>query len=278
MEARQRLTITLKKDLLPYIDAIIDGEKIRNRSHAIEYLLMQTLKPGVKTAIVLAGGKGLKMRPFTYEMPKTMIPVRGKPILEHTIELLRQNGIKEVIIVTGYLGEKIKSHFQDGGQFGVKITYHKQKSGEDTGKILKDLKKYLNKDPFLLIYGDVLADIDLQDFVSFHSTTGGLGTVALTSIKDPSSYGVVDLKGNKVVGFSEKPQDKKHSHLISSGIFIFDPEVLSQIPNKKDAKLEEDVLPKLAKEGKLFGYSFEGKWFDIGTPEVYEKVIKEWKT
>lgn len=104
---RNRLTITLKKDLLPLIDEIIDGTRIRNRSHAIEYLLSQSLKPQTNKALILAAGRGVNMRPFTYEIPKTLIPVKGKPILEYSIEQLRESGLKDIYILVGHLGEKL---------------------------------------------------------------------------------------------------------------------------------------------------------------------------
>jgi NDP-sugar pyrophosphorylase family protein len=275
---RKRLTITLKKDLFPEVDRIIDGEKIRNRSHAIEFLLLQALRPKIKRALVLAGGKGLKMRPFTYEMPKSMIPVHGRPILEYTIELLRNHDIRDIVLLTGYLGDKIKAHFGDGSKFGVKITYLEEKKEVGTARPLLLAKKYLDEEPFLLIYGDILVDIDLADFISFHQEEKGVATVALTSVAEPSPYGVVKLRGSKILGFEEKPvRAPKLSRLISAGLYVLEPSVFDYIPKKPYSMLEEDVLPKLASEGSLRGFPFEGQWFDVGTPEIYERVLKEWK-
>lgn len=275
---RKRLTITLKKDLLPEVDKIIDGEKIRNRSHAIEFLLLQALRPKIKKALVLAGGKGLKMRPFTYEMPKSMIPVHGRPILEYTIELLRNHDIRDIILLIGYLGDKIKAHFGDGSKLGVKITYIEEKKEVGTARPLLLAKKYLDEEPFLLIYGDILVDIDLADFISFHQEEKGIATVALTSVAEPSPYGVVKLRGSRILGFEEKPtRAPKLSHLISAGLYVLEPGIFDYISKKPYSMLEEDVLPKLASEGSLRGFPFEGQWFDVGTPEIYERVLKEWK-
>lgn len=275
---RKRLTITLRKDLLPKIDKIIDGAKIRNRSHAIEYLLIQSLQPKVKKAVILAGGEGVKMRPFTYEMPKAMLPVHGRPILEHIIDLLRSYEIRDIIILIGPLGEKIKNYFGNGSKYGVKITYLREKKAAGTAQPLLLAKKYLKNQPFLLFYGDVLADIDLQGLIDFHQQTGGIATVALTSVAEPSPYGVAKLRGNRILGFEEKPKKRPSlSRLISAGIFLLEPEIINYIPKKEYSRLEKDILPKLAKEGKLFGYPFEGQWFDVGTPEIYERVLKEWK-
>src|SRR3990170_3729169 len=117
---RERLTITLKKSILAKVDEIIDGTKIRNRSHAIETLISQSLTPKINTAVILSGGKGINMRPFTFEMPKGLFPVGGKPILEHLIQLLTQNNIRNLIFSIGHLGEKIEQYFADGQKFGVK--------------------------------------------------------------------------------------------------------------------------------------------------------------
>ncbi len=274
---RKRLTITLKKELLLEIDKVVDGARIRNRSHAIEYLLSQTLSPKIKKAVILAGGRGIKMRPFTYEMPKTLIPVKNKPILEYTIELLKENNIREIHIVIGYLGEKIKSHFGNGSRFGVNISYTEERKENGTGTALLRAKDFINNKTFILLYGDTLIEIDLFDLIDFHQTHNGLTTMALTSCDKPYEFGVVRLHGNKIVKFTEKPEKgKRISHLINAGLFICDPQILNYIPKKGYSMLEKDVFPKLVEEGRLYGYLFEGQWFDVSTPEIYKEVLKEW--
>ncbi len=275
---RKRLTITLRKDLIPRIDKVVDGARIRNRSHAIEYLVNEALGPSISKAVILAGGRGIKMRPFTYEMPKTLIPVHGKPILEHTIDLLKENGIKEIYIITGHLGEKIVSHFGDGSRFGVSIKYLKEQKEQGTAAPLRLAEKYVKRSPFLVIYGDVLADINLRDFIETHLSHEGTGTVAITSSSKPHEFGVVRLHGNKIVSFSEKPQRKSRvSHFINAGIYAFNPEIFKLIPKQGQSMLETDVFPKLAKDDQLYGHPFSGQWFDVGTPEIYEEVLKDWK-
>lgn len=275
---RRRLTITIKKDLLPLVDEVIDGSRIRNRSHAIEYLLSQSLGPKIKKAFILAAGRGVKMRPFTYEIPKTLIPVQGKPILEYSIELLRDNGFKDIYILIGHLGDKIVSHFGDGSRFGVKITYIKEKKEEGTAAPLRMAKKYFRNAPFIMMYGDILIDINLKDFIEFHQSHGGPATMAVTSSDNPYEFGAVRLHGNKVVKFKEKPEKKKGvSHFINAGLFVFSPKIINYVPAKGYSMLEKDVLPKLVGENKLYGYPFEGQWYDIGTPEIYEEVLREWK-
>lgn len=274
---RLRLTITLRRDLLPHLDQTIDGNKIRNRSHAIEYILGKYLGPKIRQAVILAGGHGIKMRPLTYEMPKSMIPVHHKPILYHIIESLRENGINDITIFIGHLGKMIQEYFEDGSKFGVKISYFQEKEEAGTGGALRQLKNKLS-DAFVLIYGDILANINYIDFIEFHKSHNGLASVALTSLEDPTEFGVVSLHGNKVVGFQEKPKrNQVLSRVISAGIYILEPEITKYIPPKGYASLEKDVFPELVKKNKLFGYPFEGQWFDVSTPAVYERVIKEWR-
>ncbi|TSC52832.1 MAG: Nucleotidyl transferase [Parcubacteria group bacterium LiPW_72] len=276
--SRERLTITLSKRLIDLLDDFIDGEKIRNRSHAIEYLLSKMLAPKVSRAIILAGGQGLKMRPFTYEMPKCLIPVCGKPLLEHTLDLLKKYEIRDIVITIGHLGEKVRNHFGDGSRFGVKITYADQGEGfRGTGGALK-VARNLVENPFLLFYGDVLANIDLNDLIDFHKSHGKTMTMALTSVEDSSVWGVVQLHGTQIRDFVEKPkQSQQLSRLINAGIYVVEPKIFDYFPRKNIFRLEEDVFPKLAQSDELYGYPFEGQWFDIGTPEIYARVIKEWK-
>lgn len=276
---RSRITITIRKDLLPQIDNIVDKEKIRNRSHAIEYLTMKGLRSGVKKAYILAATRGEdKMKSLTRNIPKTMLLVRGRPILQHIIEQLKDNGIKDIIILIGYKGDKIKEYFGDGKKFGVKITYISCKEKIGTANALIKAKNYLSDESFLMIYGDTLANINFKDLLAFHEEANRSATLALTSVPSPEGYGVVKLRGSKILKFIEKPDKKPSlSRLISAGIFVIDPAVFKLIPkDKKYSKLERDVLPKLASEGHLYGYHFDGEWYDISNPQALSRAKKEW--
>ncbi len=275
---RERLTITLKKEIVGAIDRMIDGSKIRNRSHAIEYMLSKSLLPEKTKVLILTGGEGVKLRPFTYEMPKALLPIHNKPLLQHTIEFMAQNGFKDMIISVGHLGEKIKSYFKDGSGFGVNITYIDQNKKEiGTAQPLIQAKKMIGDSPFVLWYGDVLAEADLFDMLDFHKSHKNMVTMGVTSVEKSSDWGVVTLKGSQIVEFNERPEkDYLISHLINAGIYIMNAEIFDHIKNNLKS-LELDVLPKLAKEKNLSGYSLEGQWFDVGSLENYEKAVKEWK-
>lgn len=273
---RERLTITLKKTLLNKIDEFIDGTKIRNRSHAIEYLINQSITPKIEQAVILAGGRGLNMRPFTFEMPKGLFPVGGKPILEHIIEMLRQYDIRNIIFSIGILGDKIKNYFGDGKKWGVDISYVLEEEEAGTAGALNLAKKYIKSDSFLVVHGDILTDIQLSDFIAFHKEAGTTATIALTSVVDPSNFGEVVMQGARIKKFIEKPQKGKHtSQLISCGLYLLNKNIFDYIPRVGVSHLE-DIFPRLTQKGQLSGFLFAGRWIDVGTPASYEKAIKEW--
>lgn len=275
---RKPFTITMRKDLIKKIDSLIDGSRIRNRSHALEYVVSLHFKPKVTRALILAGGEGVKMRPFTYELPKTMLPVKGKPILEHQIELLRESEIRDIYLAIGYLGEKIKEYFGDGSKLGVKIHYLTEKKNLGTGGAVKGAIPHMGDSPFLLMWGDGLIDIDLWDLISTHLEESPILTMALTSTSDPTDYGVVKIHGDTLVDFQEKPKKSSTlSHLISAGVYVADPAIASYFPKKEKFMLEEDVFTKIIADHKAKGYFFDGLWFDVGTPEIYQQAIKQWK-
>ena len=276
---RKPFTITMKKDLIKKVDSLIDGTRIRNRSHALEYIVSLHFKPKVNKALILAGGEGVKMRPFTYELPKTMLPVKGRPILEYQIDLLRDCDIREIYIAIGYLSGKIKEHFGDGSKFGVRIYYIEEKKNLGTGGAIKSAIPYLSENPFVLFWGDELIDIDLWDLIGSHLEDNPIITMALTSTSDPTDYGAVKIQGDTLVEFKEKPKKAATiSHLVSAGVYVVSPKIVDYMPTEKSLfSVEEEVFPKLIKENKVKGYLFDGQWFDVGTPEIYQRAIKEWR-
>lgn len=274
MVNKERITITLGTPILRKIDNLVDGLKIRNRSHAIEFLVSKSLNMNrPEQAFILAGGKGIKLRPITYEIPKAMIPIKGKPILEYIIELLRKYDVRNIIISIGHLGEKIKNYFGDGSKFGVKITYSEENEPLGTAGALMPVKELLN-DTFIMLNGDILVDIDLKEMYEFHKDHIGMATIALTSTNNPSSFGVAAMSGNKIVRFMEKPRIPE-SNLINAGVYILEPELLNFV--REGQSIEKDAFPHIAKAGKLFGYPFVGQWIEIEDIKSYERAINEWQ-
>jgi NDP-sugar pyrophosphorylase family protein len=272
---RLRLTITLRRDLIKVLDETIDGVQLRNRSHAIESIIAQTLAPKVTQAVILAGGQGVKMRPLTYEVPKLLIQVHGRPLIAYTLELLRENGIRDVIIATGHLGEKIQQLLGNGDKYGIKIAYSHEKKPLGTAGALSGAASLITNKPFLVINGDVLVKINLKEMIRFHEEEKFMVTMALTSTKETTGYGTVSLQGEKIVNFAGK-EEPIISQLVNAGIYICSPNFLLYLKNNKKPNLD-DVFPQLSKEGKLAGFTFEGDWFEISTPESYERALKKWQ-
>ncbi len=274
---KERATLTLDTNLLSKIDSIIDGHKVKNRSHAVELLLMKALGTNVpKKAVILAGGRGTRLKPLTYEIPKALIPIHDRTLTEHLLDLFKRHEVKDIVMSVGHMKEKIKAHFQDGTRFGVRMSYIEEDEPLGTAGCLRLGKDILNE-TFILSNGDELKNIDIDEMFQFHKQNNATVTIALTTVSDPSQYGVAKLSGSRILEFVEKPKPKEApSNLINSGFYIIEPELIELIPEGK-VSIEKDIFPKLAEEGKLFGYPFSGQWFDTGNIERYEKAIKEWK-
>jgi len=269
--------LTISEELLDRVDTLVGKEEIESRSQAFEYLLKKSLKPKVEKAVILAGGKGVRLRPLTLEVPKPLITVKGKPVLEHTIELLKKSQIYDLVVCLGDLGDLIIKHFGDGSAFGVRISYSQESRALGTAGALKFAQPLIGKSPFLLVHGDVLSDIDLGHLIEYHQQNEGLMTMSLTSVGNPREYGMVKLQGAKVTGFLQgKNKNHNLSFLINCGIYVVEPEVFYLIPEKQKSMIEEIVLPKLIAKDKLVGFSFQGKWFDLTSAKEYEQAIKNW--
>lgn len=276
---KERITITVEQDILTDIDKLVGKEHIKNRSHAIEVMLKKALgKRCPKKALILCGGKGTRLRPITTEIPKPLIPVHGKALIEHLIDLFKKYDIREILISIGYKKEKIKEYFGNGDRLGVNITYIEESEDAPLGTAgpLKKARPFLTE-TFIVTNGDELKDINLEEMYDIHKENKAMATIALTTVPDPSNYGVAELSGSRILRFIEKPpKEEAPSNLINSGLYILEPEAIDLIPDGY-AMLEKDVFPIVAYNGKLFGYPFNGQWFDTGNIERYDRALREWK-
>ncbi len=271
---KERITITLDKELISQIDKRIDGMGIKNRSQEIELLLSESLGVNIPgKAVLLVGGRGSRLMPLTDKLPKALLEVQGKTIAEHLFDLLKKYGIRDAVLCTGYLKDKIKAHFGDGSVFGMNISYVEEDGPLGTAGPLKLAKKYLN-DSFIVSNGDELKNINIPRMFRLHKRKNALATIALTTTDEPSHYGVARLDGSRIIEFIEKPQNPP-SNLINAGFYIFEPEVIDMIPDGF-SMIEKDIFPKLAKSGRLRGFPFAGQWFDIGNIERYKLAEKKW--
>lgn len=276
--ARERLTITLKQEILDALDANIDGDRLRNRSHAIEYYLSKSLGQKALKVLILAGGKAVDFGvAHGGKLPKTMVKIAGKPLLEQTLLKLKNAKFSEIFISVSGGGAIIKNYFKDGQNLGLHITYIEQNEKiEGTAQALSQAKEILGQNNFLLLYGDVLSDIDYTDLIQFHSLNKpSVCTMVLTSTESPNMWGLAKMQGSKIVDFEEKPdKPKTFSRLVNAGIYLMEPKIFRHL-TASAVKLESSVFPRLAQEGKLYGYLYEGLWLDISSSAAYKQAIRE---
>jgi mannose-1-phosphate guanylyltransferase len=272
---KERVTITLESSLLNQIDKRIDGVNIKNRSQEIENVLSESLGVNIpKKAVLFVGGRGTRLKPLTDKIPKALIEVQGKPIIEHIFDLLKKYGIRDVILCTGHLKDVLKDRLGDGSKAGMNLIYVEEENPLGTAGPLKMARNHLD-DSFIAGNGDELKNINIPRMFRLHKRKDALATVALTTIDDPSHYGVARIDGSRIVEFVEKPKNPP-TNLINAGFYILEPEVVDMIPDGF-SMIEKDVFPKLAKMGKLRGFPFAGQWFDIGTPDRLKNAQKRWK-
>jgi mannose-1-phosphate guanylyltransferase len=224
----------------------------------------------LETAVILAGGEGLRLRPITDDTPKAMIPVAGKPLLQWILEWLKRNGVLSVVIGVAYKKERIMDYFGDGTAFDVKIRYsqHTVEGGTSEGFKLA-IERHVDDQTFLAMNGDELVDISLSDLALHHHSNGGIATIAVGPLRSP--YGVVEVDGNDVTGFREKPILR--SHLVSVGVYVFSKEIVGYLPER--GNIEQTAFPKLASMRKLKAYVHNGFWATVNTIKDLEDVEKE---
>lgn len=223
-------------------------------------------------AVILAGGKGTRLYPYTVTLPKPLVPIGDKPILEIILGQLKRFGIDEVILAIGHMAEVIVAIFKNKSDFGVNMKFSVEDKPLGTAGPLKLLEDEL-KDTFLVMNGDVLTDMNLKKLIDFHKKEKAIATIALARRKVKIDFGVVeiDLKG-LIKKYLEKPEMK---YLVSMGIYVFEPKVLEYIP---DSKFDfPDLVMKLLNSGeRVRGYIHDGYWLDIGRPEDYEKACRDY--
>ncbi|WP_028647086.1 sugar phosphate nucleotidyltransferase [Nocardiopsis sp. CNT312] len=223
-------------------------------------------------AVVMAGGEGTRLRPMTANQPKPLLPVVNKPIMEHVLRLLRKHGFTETVVTVQFLATLIRNYFGDGEELGMKLDYVAEEVPLGTAGSVKNAEEHLRGEPFIVISGDALTDIDLTDMVRFHRESGAKVTIALKRVPNPLEFGIiiVDDQG-RIQRFLEKPTwGQVFSDTVNTGIYIMEPEVLDRVAAGEVVDWSGDVFPELLKEGEpLYGYIADGYWEDVGTHESY---------
>lgn len=225
-------------------------------------------------AVVMAGGKGTRLRPLTCDKPKPMVPVVGRPILEHIVRLLRKHGFTRIYATLHYMPEVIQEYFGAGDAFGVSMHYAVEDVPLGTAGSVKACEEHLDS-TFLVMSGDALTDFDLTEAVEFHRAKGAIATIVLTRVPMPLEYGVVITdKDGRISRFLEKPSwSEVFSDTVNTGIYVLEPDVLSFFDFGQEFDFSKNLFPLILKRNlPLFGYVASGYWSDIGTIEQYRQT------
>jgi NDP-mannose synthase len=221
-------------------------------------------------AVILAGGKGTRLRPYTASLPKPLVPVGDQPIIELVIRQLRHRGFREVIVSTGHLAELIEAYCGDGKKWGLKIRYVREDKPLSTAGALKLIRGL--KSDFLTINGDILTTLDFKALFRFHEKRGAAATVAVCKRKRVVDFGVIGLDGSaRLVSYNEKPS---YEYLVSMGVNVFDRKVLELIGRGESLGIPELIARLRAAGENVLGFSTSADWLDIGRPEDYETAQK----
>lgn len=224
-------------------------------------------------AIILSGGYGTRLRPLSCTIPKSLMPIVNKPVMERQILLLKSAGVKEIVLAVSVMDDIVKNYFKDGSQLGVRIHYTEEKHPLGTAGAVKIAEPYLEKENFFMINGDVILNCDLKGMLKFHTAKKGIGTIAGKVVDDPSRYGVLieNEDTHQILEFLEKdeyspPNGKIIPMPINAGVYLLEPEIFSYIEPHKKVSIERQVFPIVAKKEQLFYHQISGVWKDIGKP------------
>ena len=223
-------------------------------------------------AVILAGGLGTRLKPYTTVFPKPLMPIGESPILEIIVKQLKAKGFNEITLAVGHLSELIMAFFNTGSKYGLKIEYSTEEKKLGTAGGLGLLKNKL-EDDFLVMNGDVLTGLDFSEFLEFHKETGSIATIALNRRHVDIDFGVVELDENRtLIGYIEKP---KIDYLVSMGVYAFNESILEYIPSHEYLDIP-DLMKRLLSEGeKVNGFIHDGYWLDIGRPDDYIKANED---
>jgi len=224
-------------------------------------------------AVILVGGAGTRLRPLTYLVPKCLLPVGGKPLLERTMRYLESHGIVEFVLCVAYLKKQIVDTFGDGSRYGFRIEYAEADSPLGTAGQLKTASG-LVRDTFLAMNGDIVTNLSITNLVATHKKKGGVATIALKEFGVKIPYGHVSLDGSgKVTSFEEKPTLQ---YMANAGVYVMEPRVFDSIPPNKASSLETEVFPRLIAKGEVVNsYYEEAYWADVGSLADFERVNDE---
>ncbi len=223
-------------------------------------------------AVILVGGQGTRLRPITYDVPKALVPLRNRPFMGYMLDFLRSGGLDGAVLSMGYLPDQIQEYLAECDLDGFSVDYAVENSALGTAGGIKNAARYTEGvGPIVAVNGDVLSGMDLRRMIQQHESSGALATITLTSVEDPTAYGLVEVDHDMVVHrFIEKPAaDEVTTSLVNAGIYVLEPEVLEMIPPHREVSIEREIFPELQAIGRLGAYVSSSYWRDIGTPRSY---------
>ncbi|HUC04498.1 MAG TPA: sugar phosphate nucleotidyltransferase [Acidimicrobiales bacterium] len=228
-------------------------------------------------AVIMAGGEGTRLRPQTSNLPKPMLPLVGRPMMEHIVRLLRRHGVTDIVVTVAFLANAIRNYFGDGSELGVRMVYATEETPLGTAGSVRNARDELTE-RFIVISGDVLTDIDLTQVVQYHEKSDALATIALVPVDNPLEFGIVITREDGTIErFLEKPGwGQVFSDTINTGIYVLEPEIFDWIPDGRASDFSGEVFPAvLEAQGRLFGCVTSGYWEDVGTTAAYLKAHED---
>jgi NDP-sugar pyrophosphorylase family protein len=248
-----------------------DGEKIRHLpilddlGKVVDLILWRDVSPSEfeNAVLIMAGGLGERLQPYTANRPKSLVPLRGKPIIDHVLESVRKNGFKRVLLSINHFSEQIEEHCKSGEKWDLSIEYVREKKKLGTAGSISLLPNDIDS-PFLVLNGDVVCNVNLQSLLQFHDERKSEATMCVSHFSFRVPYGVVDVKSGQIIGFREKPNQ---TWRINSGIYCINPEVKREI--QKDEYLDmPSLFERLRKKGaSVLAFPIHEEWFDVGSPQ-----------
>jgi len=222
-------------------------------------------------SVILAGGLGTRLQPYTTFLPKPMLPLGEKPILEHLIEWSKKNGVKSIVLCVSYLRKTIEDFFEDGKRFGVNIEYAVSNKPLATAGQLKTAEKFID-DSFVCMYGDSIYNFNLRNMIKQHKQNKSFVTMSLHEYKTSLPYGVIDTKNTKVIAWNEKPELKVN---INMGCYVMEPGVMRFIPKNKPYGMDDVIKKAMSKKLIVSSFISKNGFIDIGNKESYRKANDE---
>jgi dTDP-glucose pyrophosphorylase len=246
---------------------VLDGEGLMEGIHLLHELIGATTKPNA--AVIMAGGRGTRLGPLTKNVPKPMLPVAGRPILERLVLQLVGHGVRRIYLAINYLGHVIERHFGDGSEFGCSINYLREKQPLGSGGALSLLGKRETDYPLVVMNGDLITELDISRLLHFHETGSYAVTMCLRGHQVQIPFGVAEVRGDELVALREKPQQ---DYLINAGVYVVSPDVIGFVPKRREFPMTDLFDLCFARKLRVGAHVIDGDWLDVGQPEQLRRA------